>query len=74
MFAVKAVFDGNNIKFEEPLPTKENYEVIITFINPIKKNQEDILQYFNTWDKDDVDTVSEIIKERNSFSLNRTKI
>ena len=74
MFAVKAIFDGNNFKFEEPLPIKENYEVVITFTNPIKKNQNDILQYFNTWDKDDADCISEIIKEREYFSLNRTEI
>ena len=74
MFAVKAIFDGNNFKFEEPLPIKENYEVVITFTNPIEKNQEDILQYFNTWNKDDVDCISEIIKERENFSLNRIEI
>jgi hypothetical protein len=74
MFAVKAIFDGNNFKFEEPLPIKENYEVVITFTNPIKRNQEDILQYFNTWNKDDVDCISEIIKERENFSLNRIEI
>jgi len=74
MFAVKAIFDGNNFKFEEPLPIKENYEVVITFTNPIKRNQEDILQYFNTWNEDDVDCISEIIKERENFSLNRIEI
>ena len=74
MFAVKAIFDGSNFKFEEPLPIKENYEVVITFTNPIKRNQEDILQYFNTWNKDDVDCISEIIKERENFSLNRIEI
>ena len=74
MFAVKAIFDGNNFKLEEPLPTRENYEVIITFTKPIERSQEDILQYFNTWDKDDADCISEIIKERDSFSMGRTEI
>ena len=74
MFAVKAIFDGNNFKFEEPLPIKENYEVVITFTNPIKRTQENILRYFNTWDKDDVECISEIIKERKNFSLNRIEI
>jgi hypothetical protein len=29
MFAVKAIFDGNNFKFEEPLSIKENYELTL---------------------------------------------
>jgi len=74
MFAVKAIYDGNNFKFAEPLAIKGNYEVVITFTNPIEKNQENILQYFNTWDKDDVDCIAEIIKERENFSLNRDEI
>jgi hypothetical protein len=74
MYAVKAIYDGNNFKFEEPLPIKENYEVIITFTKPLKKTQEDILKYFNTWDKDDVDCINEIIREREKFSLNRAEV
>ena len=74
MYAVKAIYDGNNFKFEEPLPVNEGYEVVITFTNPIKQNQESILNFFNTWDKEDVDCIEEIIKERESFSLNRNEI
>jgi len=74
MYEVKAIYDGNNFKFTEPLPIKENYEVVITFTKPIKKTQEDILQYFNIWDKDDADCIVEIIKERENFSLNRIEI
>ena len=74
MYAVKAIYDGNNFKFEEPLLINEGYEVVITFTNPIKKNQESILNFFNTWDKEDVDCIEEIIKERESFSLNRNEI
>ena len=74
MYEVKAIYDGNNFKFTEPLPIKENYEVVITFTKPIKKTQEDILQYFNIWDKDDADCIVEIIKERENFSFNRIEI
>jgi len=74
MFAVKAIYDGNNFKIKDPLPIKENYEVIITFTNPIEKNKESILQYFNTWDEDDVDCIAEMIKNRKHFSLNRDEI
>jgi len=74
MYAVKAIYEGNNFIFEEPLTIKEDYEVVITFTNPIKKTQENILNYFNTWDKEDVDCIEEIIKERQNFSLNREEI
>jgi len=74
MYEVKAIYDGNNFKFAEPLPIKENYEVVITFTKPIKKTQESILRYFNTWDKNDVDCIAEVIKERENFFLNRTEI
>jgi len=73
MYAVKAIYDGNNFKFQEPLAIREDYEVVITFTNPIKKNQENILKYFNTWDSEDVDCIEEIIKERENFSLNRAE-
>jgi len=56
MYEVNAIYDRDNSKFTKP----------------VKKTQENILQYFNTWDKDDVDCVAEIIKERKIFSLNRT--
>jgi hypothetical protein len=40
MYAIRAIYDG--IKFEplQPIPkeVKGNYEVVITFIEPISKN------------------------------------
>jgi predicted DNA-binding antitoxin AbrB/MazE fold protein len=74
MYAVKAIYDGSNFKLDEPVPIKGKYEVVITFTNPIEKNQEEILQYFNTWDDDDVNCMEEIIKERENFSLDRTEV
>ena len=74
MYAVKAIYDGNNFKLDEPVPIKGKYEVVITFTNPIEKSQEKILQYFNTWDEDDANCMEEIIKERENFSLDRTEL
>ena len=74
MFAIKAIYDGNSFLFKEPIPVKENYEVVITFVDPIKKSQEDILQYFNTWNQDDVDCIAEMISEREKFSFNRDEL
>jgi len=37
MYAVKAIYDGVNFKPKQPIPVKEQYEVVITFIEPIKE-------------------------------------
>ena len=36
MFAIKAIYDGVNFTPLQPVPIKENYEVIIIFSNPLK--------------------------------------
>jgi hypothetical protein len=74
MYAIKAVYDGNYFKLEEPVPVEGKYEVVITFTKSLKKPQEEILNYFNSWDKDDVNCITEIINERDNFSLGRTEI
>ena len=38
MYAVKAVYDGANFKPKQPIAIKEEYEVIITFVEPVKKS------------------------------------
>jgi hypothetical protein len=35
MFAVKGFYDGNSVVVEEPIPVKEQYKVIVTFISSI---------------------------------------
>jgi predicted DNA-binding antitoxin AbrB/MazE fold protein len=37
MYAVKALYDGLNFKPKQPIAIKEEYEVIITFIEPVRK-------------------------------------
>jgi predicted DNA-binding antitoxin AbrB/MazE fold protein len=71
MYAVKAIYDGNIFKLDEPVPVKGEYEVIITFTKPVEKSQEEILQYFGVWDDEDVNYMADIIKDRENFSLNR---
>jgi len=36
MYAVKALYDGVNFNPKQPIPVKEQYEVIITFVEPVK--------------------------------------
>ena len=74
MYAVKAIYDGNNFKLNDPVPIEGKYEVIITFTQPVEKDQEKILKYFGIWDEDDVNCLAEIIRERKSFSLGRSEI
>ena len=38
MFAIKALYDGNNFKLLQPIP-KGNYEVIITFSDITQKTK-----------------------------------
>ncbi|MDR3000447.1 MAG: hypothetical protein LBU89_04195 [Fibromonadaceae bacterium] len=57
MFAVKGFYDGNSVVVEEPIPVKERYNVIITFISSMateKKNSYyEKLQELNGSIKDD---------------------
>jgi predicted DNA-binding antitoxin AbrB/MazE fold protein len=43
MYAIKARFDGTNFKPMQPIPVKEDYEVVITFIEPVKKESTEII-------------------------------
>ena len=38
MHTTKAVFDGTNFKPMQPIPVKEEYVVIITFVEPVAKD------------------------------------
>jgi predicted DNA-binding antitoxin AbrB/MazE fold protein len=38
MYAIKAIYDGTNFKPTQPIPVTEDYEVVITFIEPVKKD------------------------------------
>ena len=42
MHAIEAIYDGANFIPMQPIPVKENYEVVITFIEPAKKDMADI--------------------------------
>ena len=37
MYAIKAIYDGTDFKPTQPIPVKENYDVVITFIAPTQK-------------------------------------
>jgi hypothetical protein len=74
MYAIKGIYDGNCFKLEEPIPVKEEYKVVITFIDPVKRPQEDIFNYFNTWDETDIENIGHVIAERETFALMRENV
>ena len=38
MYAIKGIYDGTNFKATQPIPVKEEYEIFITFVEPVKKD------------------------------------
>ena len=57
MFAVKGFYDGNSVVVEEPIPVKEQYKVIVTFVSSManenkKRNYYERLQELNGSIKD----------------------
>ncbi|MCL1858687.1 MAG: DUF104 domain-containing protein [Oscillospiraceae bacterium] len=71
MYAIKAIYDGINFKPMQPIPVKENYEVVITFIEPVKKEQAGIMDFAGIWKDGDMLDLDEIMAERKNFSLGR---
>ena len=70
MYSIRAIYDGKNFKPTQPVPVQGDYEVVITFLEPVKKDQSGIMKYAGTWDEDDID-LETIMKERENFSLGR---
>ncbi|MDR0653245.1 MAG: hypothetical protein LBG12_08050 [Synergistaceae bacterium] len=71
MYAIKGIFDGKCFRLEESIPVKEEYKVVITFIDPVKRGQESIFDYFGTWTEADAASVNAVISERKNFTLGR---
>ena len=77
MYEIKAIYDGNNFKLEEPIPIKEKYEVIIIFTKPIDNKgikKQKILKHFGVWNNEDVENINEIVNERVNFFANRRQM
>ena len=39
MQAIRAIYDGVGFKPKQPIPVQENYEVVITFLEPANNDQ-----------------------------------
>jgi len=71
MYAIKGIYDGNCFRLEQPIPVKEEYKVVITFIDPVQSRQENILDYFGTWNDSDIESINKVVAEREQFTLGR---
>jgi len=71
MYAIKAIYDGTNFKPMQPIPVKEDYEVIITFIEPFQKSQKQIMEFAGIWQNKGVIDIDKIMMERENFSFGR---
>ena len=38
MYAIKAMYDGTNFEPMQPIPVEGSYEVVIIFIEPVRKD------------------------------------
>lgn len=72
MQAIRAIYDGIDFKPMQPIPVKENYEVIITFVEPIREKRKYIMEFAGIWKNKDVIDVENIMAERENFSFGRT--
>jgi hypothetical protein len=39
MYAISGVYDGSTVRFDDPVPVKEKYNVLITFLAPLSLNE-----------------------------------
>ena len=74
MQTIKAIYDGTSFIPMQPIPIKENYEVFITFVEPINKNQRNIMEFAGIWKNKELIDLKSILKERENFSLGRADI
>ncbi|GHV78721.1 hypothetical protein AGMMS49944_05120 [Spirochaetia bacterium] len=74
MIAVKAVYDESKFVLDEPVPVKGKYEVVITFTNPVKKDQRKLLEYAGMFDTGDVQLVQDMIDDRENFFKDRQEV
>jgi predicted DNA-binding antitoxin AbrB/MazE fold protein len=71
MHTIKAIYDGTKFKPMQPIPVKGNYEVFITFVEPVKKEHENIIDFAGIWEDENVFDLDEIMAERKNFSSGR---
>jgi len=76
MESINAIYDGNTIKFLEPVPVKGKYEVKVIFTKSLEDKEakkQRILKYRGIFDDDDVKNIEQVVEDRTNFFKNRGK-
>ena len=79
MLSIKGIYDGEKIIPKEPINLEKGkqFEVIITFIEPVERMNQSVLDKFCGIWKDDrtaQDIVDEIYKQRENFNLKEVNL
>ena len=79
MLSVKGIYDGEKIIPKEPINLEKGkqFEVIITFIKPVERINQSVLDKFCGIWKDDrtaQEIVDEIYKQRENFNLKEVNL
>ena len=72
MESMNAIYDGNTIKFTEPIAVKGKYEVKVIFTKPLfdedkEAKKQRLLKYCGILDDDDVRLIEEMKEEQSNL-------
>jgi len=83
MESIHAIYDGNVIRFIEPVPVHGKYEVVVTFMRSIESienklsaeekeaKKQRLMSFVGTWDEDDVKLMEQMVAERSNLFQRR---
>ena len=79
MLSIKGIYDGEKIIAKEPITLEKGkqFEVIITFVEPIERMNQNVLDKFCGIWKDErtaQEIVDEIYKQRENFNLREVNL
>lgn len=79
MLSINGIYDGEKIVPKEPIPIEKgkNFKVIITFLEPVKEDEEiDLSKFCGAWEdeRDAKEIVKEIYSQRDNFKFREVKL
>ncbi|HGE72688.1 TPA: DUF104 domain-containing protein [Candidatus Poribacteria bacterium] len=78
MLSIKGIYDGEKIIPKEPIDLEKGkqFDVIITFVKPIRKGRKrDIRRFCGIWkdERNAEEIVDEIYRQRNNFNIREVR-
>ena len=79
MLSIKGIYDGEKVILKEPINLEKGkqFDVIITFVEPVKTVEEkDIKRFCGIWkdDRSAEEIIEEIYKQRDNFGMREVKL